>query len=148
MSKTIVQKVVFKNIPASTLYNTYMDAKEHSASVGVAAKIKNKEGARFSAHDHYVTGKNLHLVKNKLIVQSWRASDWSSSDVDSTFILAFEQTVMTVSLTWCMQMFRISILLALKKAGMTITGNRGKNILLKGQKNKRLLSEAETLIRL
>lgn len=91
MSKTIVQKVIFKNTPASTLYTTYMDAKEHSASVGVAAKIKNKEGARFSAHDHYVTGKNLQLIKNKLIVQSWRASDWISSDVDSTFILVFEQ---------------------------------------------------------
>jgi len=91
MAKTIVQQVVFKNTPVATLYNTYMDAREHSVSVGVSAKIQNKEGVRFSAHDNYVTGKNLQLIKHKLIVQSWRASDWSQSDVDSTFILSFEQ---------------------------------------------------------
>jgi len=68
-----------------------MKAKEHRASVGVAAKIQNKEETKFSAHDNYVTGKNLQLIKNKLIVQSWRASDWSESDIDSTFILFFEQ---------------------------------------------------------
>lgn len=91
MARTITQKVVFKNTPVETLYDTYMNAKEHSASVGVAAKIQNKEGTKFSAHDNYVTGKNLQLIKNKLIVQSWRASDWSKSDIDSTFILFFEQ---------------------------------------------------------
>jgi len=31
MAKTIIQKIVFKNIPIATLYNTYMNAKEHSA---------------------------------------------------------------------------------------------------------------------
>src|SRR5690242_14658154 len=91
MVKTIIQKVVFKNTPVATLFDTYMNAKEHRASVGVAAKIQNKEGTKFSAHDNYVTGKNLQLIKNKLIVQSWRASDWSESDIDSTFILFFEQ---------------------------------------------------------
>src|SRR4030095_8709394 len=91
MAKTITQKIVFRNIPVATLYNTYMNAKEHGVSVGVIAKIQNKEGAKFSAHDSYVTGKNLQLIKDKLIVQSWWASDWSKSHVDSTFILFFEQ---------------------------------------------------------
>ena len=91
MAKTITQRIVFKNIPATALYDTYMDAKEHNAAVGVAAKIQNKEGTKFSAHENYVTGKNLQLIRHKLIVQTWRASDWSKSDLDSTFILAFEQ---------------------------------------------------------
>jgi activator of HSP90 ATPase len=91
MAKTITQKIVFKNIRVATLYNTYMNAKEHSVSVGVIAKIQNKEGAKFSAHDRYATWRNLQLIKDKLIVQSWRASDWNKSDVDSTFILLFEQ---------------------------------------------------------
>ena len=91
MARTIIQRIVFKDIPAAALYDTYMSAKDHSASVGVVAKIQNKEGTKFSAHDNYVTGKNLQLIKHKLIVQSWRASDWSKSDLDSTFILCFEQ---------------------------------------------------------
>src|SRR5882724_2138951 len=91
MPKTIVQKIVFKNIPAAILYNTYIDPREHSAAIGAPVKIRNKEGAIFSAHGDYVAGKNFELAKDKLIVQSWRASDWNNSDPDSTFILLFEQ---------------------------------------------------------
>jgi activator of HSP90 ATPase len=91
MAKTVTQKIVFKGIPASTVYNTYTDAKEHSKSIGVPVSIQKKEGTRFRTDDGYITGKNLQLVKNKLIVQSWRGSDWSKSDLDSTFILSFEQ---------------------------------------------------------
>jgi len=91
MPKTITQKVAFKNISAEILYNTYLDAKEHSASIGASVKIQKKEGTKFSAHDNYTTGKNFQLIKDKLIVQSWRASDWNKSDPDSTFILLFEQ---------------------------------------------------------
>ena len=91
MPKTITQKIVFKNIPAATLYNTYIDSKEHSAAIGAPVKIQKKEGSIFSADGNYITGKNFQLAKDKLIVQSWRASDWSKSDPDSTFILLFEQ---------------------------------------------------------
>lgn len=91
MPKTIIQKVVFKRVPVTTLFNTYMDSKEHSASTGAPVKIQNKEGAKFSVHDNYATGKNLQIVRNRLIVQSWRASDWNEADEDSTFILLFEQ---------------------------------------------------------
>src|SRR5262249_37089835 len=68
----------------------YMDAKKHTASTGVPAKITAKEGSKYSAHDGYITGKNLQLVKGKLIVQTWRASDWAKSDIDSTFIIHLE----------------------------------------------------------
>ena len=91
MAKTLTQTVRFKGIPASTLFNTYVDAREHAKSIGVAISIQKKEGTRFRTHDGYITGRNLQLVKNKLIVQSWRGSDWAKSDLDSTFILSFEQ---------------------------------------------------------
>jgi len=91
MPKTIIQKIVFKNIPAATLYNTYVNAKEHSVSIGAPVKIQNKENTKFSADGNYITGKTFQLLKDKLIVQSWRAEDWNKSDLDSTFILLFEQ---------------------------------------------------------
>jgi activator of HSP90 ATPase len=91
MAKTIIQKILFKNLPVSILYNTYLDSKEHSAATGMPARIQKKEGATFSVHDNYAAGKNFQLKKDKLIVQSWRASDWNRSDPDSTFILLFEQ---------------------------------------------------------
>lgn len=90
MSKTIVQKVVFRNTTPRALYEIYMDSKKHSASIGAPVKISNKAGGVFSAHNGYCFGKNLQLVKDKLIVQSWRAADWAKGVVDSTFIIEFE----------------------------------------------------------
>jgi len=91
MAKTIQQKIVFKNTTTGVLYNFYMNAKLHSQLTGGETKISEKEGARFSAYDGYCGGKNLQLIRNRLIVQSWRSADWSDDDVDSTFILLFEQ---------------------------------------------------------
>ena len=92
MSKTITQKIIFKNAKAAELYSMYLDSREHTKLTGnMQAKISAEEGAKFSAHGGYCWGKNLQLVKDKLIVQSWRASDWKKTDLDSTLILIFEQ---------------------------------------------------------
>lgn len=98
MPKTIVHQVLFKNTTAGKVYNLYMDPKKHSEISGAPARISGKEGARYSFHSGYITGRNLHLVKNKLIVQSWRGSDWTSRDADSTFIIHLEQKGKNVSL--------------------------------------------------
>ncbi len=91
MAKTITQSVLFKQATPQALYKLYMDAKLHTAVTAAEAKITDVEGADYSAHDGYIKGKNLQLVKNKLIVQSWKGSDWRKSDLDSTFILHFEK---------------------------------------------------------
>ncbi len=90
MSKTIIQDVVFKNTTSKDLYELYMDEEKHSIATGAPAKISAKEGSEYSAHSGYITGKNLQLIKDRLIVQSWRAQSWSVNDVDSTFIIYLE----------------------------------------------------------
>jgi activator of HSP90 ATPase len=91
MPKNITQQVRFKGISAATLFNLYLDGKKHTAATGSPAEIQCTEGSTFHAHDKYISGKNLQLVKNRLIVQSWRGSDWHKTDLDSTFILLFEE---------------------------------------------------------
>ena len=90
MSKTIVQDVVFKNTTPNALYELYTDGGKHSTATGAPAKISPVEGTGYSAHGGYITGKNLQLVTNRLIVQSWRAQSWSGDDIDSTFIIYLE----------------------------------------------------------
>jgi len=90
MSKTIVQEVVFKNTTSKALYDLYMDTKKHSAATGAPAKVSTKVGGSFSAYSGYIAGKNLQLLKNKLIVQTWRAQDWKKDDLDSIFIIALQ----------------------------------------------------------
>jgi activator of HSP90 ATPase len=89
--KTIFQKVVFKNTSVKTLYNIYMDGRMHSEAIGAPVKISNKIGDTFFSHGKYITGKNLQLIKDKLIVQSWRGADWAKDEIDSTFTLQFYQ---------------------------------------------------------
>ncbi len=90
MSKTIVQDVLFKNTTPKQLYDLYMDGEKHSIATGAPANITATEGSSYSAHNGYITGKNLQLIKDRLIVQTWRAQSWSSDDIDSTFIIYLE----------------------------------------------------------
>ena len=98
MAKTIVQKIVFKNTTPKDLYDLYMNAKKHTKATAAPAEISNKEGAKFSAHGGYITGENLKLVKDQLIVQSWRGADWDKKDHDSTFMIHLEPKGKNVTL--------------------------------------------------
>jgi activator of HSP90 ATPase len=90
MAKTIIQKIVFKNTTPKILYDLYMNAKKHSLTTGGPAIISAKEGSKYSVHGGYITGKNLQLIKDKLIVQTWRAQGWDKNDIDSIFIINLE----------------------------------------------------------
>ncbi|MBK5277729.1 MAG: SRPBCC domain-containing protein [Bacteroidia bacterium] len=91
MAKTLTQRIVFKSANTEILYDMFLDTKHHSAITVGSAKITANVGATFSVYDGYAKGKNLQLVKGKLIVQSWSAADWIDKEPDSTFILLFEQ---------------------------------------------------------
>jgi activator of HSP90 ATPase len=90
MPKTISHKVVYKKTTPKCLYDLYMNAKKHSMIAGGPVKISAKEGANFSAHGDYITGSNLKLIKDKLILQTWRAQNWDKADGDSIFMIMLE----------------------------------------------------------
>ncbi len=90
MPKTIVQKIVFKNTTPKALYDLYMNAKKHSKVTLAPAKINNKVGEKYSAHGGYISGENIYLIKDRLIVQSWRTQEWDAKEIDSTFIIELE----------------------------------------------------------
>ena len=88
MPRTLQQSVVLPGSPAR-LYAMYLNPNTHAAITGEPAKIGGKRGASFRAFDGTLTGTILQTVPNKLIVQSWRASHWKKSGLDSTLILSF-----------------------------------------------------------
>ncbi len=67
-----------------------MDSKKHTALTGAKAVVSRKVGGKFSIFEGWCKGKNLILVKDKLIVQSWRASDWKKGE-DSTVTFKFDK---------------------------------------------------------
>ena len=87
--KTIKQTVIFKTSPHE-VFEALMDSKKHSQLTGEKAVISRKVGGKFKAYGDYIGGKNLEIVKDKRIVQSWHASDWPKGH-DSKVIFEFEK---------------------------------------------------------
>lgn len=88
MPRTVTMAVELPASPAR-LYKMYLDPKQHAAFTGAPVKIAARIGAKFEAFDGALSGTILQLVPNKLIVQSWRSSEFGRRDFDSTLILTF-----------------------------------------------------------
>ncbi|MGO8800491.1 MAG: SRPBCC domain-containing protein [Roseiarcus sp.] len=73
-------------IPATpeAIYDAWLDGAAHSAMTGAEATASDKVGASFTAWDGYIHGRNIELVKGRRIVQSWRTSEFSDGEPDST----------------------------------------------------------------
>jgi uncharacterized protein YndB with AHSA1/START domain len=88
MPRTVTLAV---DLPASAarLYRMYLDPKEHAAFTGAPVTIAARAGARFAAFRGALSGTILQLVPNRLIVQSWRSTQFAKADLDSTLVLSF-----------------------------------------------------------
>jgi len=88
MSKPIHQTVTFKASPHA-VYEALMDSQKHAAFSGSPVKISREVGGEYTAYDGYITGKNLELIPDRRIVQSWRAADWPEGHLSTiTFALS------------------------------------------------------------
>jgi uncharacterized protein YndB with AHSA1/START domain len=79
-------------IPASpeTIYDAWLDSRQHSDMTGGEANVSAVAGDRFNAWDGYITGQNLELDPPRRILQHWRTTEFQESDEDSLLDLSFE----------------------------------------------------------
>ena len=101
MTKPIVQSVKFKASPEE-LFAIFTDSKKHSAATGGKASVSAKAGAKFTAWDGMLSGKNLVVVPGRMIVQAWRATHWKETDLDSILILNFSTHRAAAKSIWSM----------------------------------------------
>jgi activator of HSP90 ATPase len=90
MTPTIQQSVVLPAKPKE-LFDTYLDSKKHSAVTGGKARISRKVGAKFTAWNGVLSGRNLLIEPNRMIVQAWRSVHFKRSDADSILVLEFSK---------------------------------------------------------
>jgi uncharacterized protein YndB with AHSA1/START domain len=88
MPRTIHLAVALPATP-DELFDMYLDPDRHAAITGEPVTIGTHVGAEFRAFDGALQGRILQVLPKRLIVQSWRASHWKASDIDSTLILTF-----------------------------------------------------------
>jgi len=87
--RSLIRQSVVLPATAEKLYKIYMDAALHSAATGAPVKISEKPGSPFSAFGGELWGSTLSVIESRLIVQSWRSSNFHDTDPDSTLILSF-----------------------------------------------------------
>ncbi|KKN47675.1 hypothetical protein LCGC14_0660640 [marine sediment metagenome] len=74
MKKTgiIEQEITIKCTPHE-IYEAFMDSKIHSKFTEGKAKISRDIGGNFSVFEGSINGKNIELIQDQKIVQSWRS---------------------------------------------------------------------------
>lgn len=88
MKESFVLKETFE-IEPSFLYKAWLDSDLHGQMTGGQAQCSNTVGDIYSTWDGYITGKNLELVENKKIVQTWRTTEFDATDEDSILSIEF-----------------------------------------------------------
>jgi uncharacterized protein YndB with AHSA1/START domain len=81
-------------LPASpeAVYDAWLDSAAHSAMTGATAKVEKRVGGAHTAWDGYIAGKTLELVPAKRIIQSWRTTQFTGADPDSTITVELAPT--------------------------------------------------------
>jgi activator of HSP90 ATPase len=70
--KNIEQEIIIKTSPHE-LYEAFMDSKKHSKFTESKAKISREVGGSYSIFEGAISGKNVELIQDKKIVQTWRS---------------------------------------------------------------------------
>ena len=69
--KSIEQEIIIKATPHE-IYEVFMDAKKHSKLTESKVKVSREVGGSFSIYEGALSGKNVELIQDKKIVQTWR----------------------------------------------------------------------------
>ena len=77
-SKTgiIRQKVVIPKSTPEAVYKALISSKEHAEFTGSPADVNGRKGAKFTAWDGYISGKNISMTKGEKIEQEWSTTEF------------------------------------------------------------------------
>lgn len=87
--RNVIRQSVVLPTTADVLFDAYLDPGEHGVITGAAVTIGPQPGDEFRAFDGVLTGVILAAISPRLIVQSWRSTEFTIDDPDSTLILTF-----------------------------------------------------------
>jgi activator of HSP90 ATPase len=72
----VIEQTMRFNATPEEVFDALVDPFKHSEFTGSRATTSRRAGARFTAWDGYISGKNIRLVKDKKIVQEWKTTEW------------------------------------------------------------------------
>jgi activator of HSP90 ATPase len=75
-ARTSIHQEVAFNAGAKRIYEALLDSRLFAAFTGRPADIDRSAGGAFTLFGGLVSGRNIELVANQLIVQAWRPESW------------------------------------------------------------------------
>ncbi|MEO1712026.1 MAG: SRPBCC domain-containing protein [Bacteroidota bacterium] len=86
--------------PPQVVYEAWMSSQGHTAMTGSLAEVQPMMGGNFIAWNGYIQGQNLFMAPPGRIVQTWRTTEFATTDPDSQIEVILEdkegQTVLTL----------------------------------------------------
>jgi activator of HSP90 ATPase len=79
-------------VSADRLFNDWLSSEGHSAMTRSRAHIHPKADSPYSAGDGYISGITIELEQGRRILQSWRTSDFNTTDTDAMLELILDST--------------------------------------------------------
>jgi activator of HSP90 ATPase len=72
----VIEQIVQFDATPEEVFDALLDPLKHSNFTGSRATTSRRAGARFTAWDGYISGKNTRFVKDKKIIQEWKTTEW------------------------------------------------------------------------
>jgi activator of HSP90 ATPase len=88
--RNVITQTVVLDAASERLFAMYLDPETHAAITGAPVTISRQAGTEFQAFGGVLTGTMLAVYEPRLIIQSWRSSQFRPDDADSTLILSFQ----------------------------------------------------------
>lgn len=79
------------NASPKTLYDAWLNSDDHTNMTGGKAIVSKEEGGEFNCWDGYISGKNITLIPNRNIIQSWRTTEFEENEPDSMIDVIFKE---------------------------------------------------------
>lgn len=99
MEKDEFVKEVTLEASPEQVYKAWLNGKQHGEMIGGEATGQAIVGAEHSAWDGYITGKNIELEPHRRILQTWRTTEFASTDEDSMLEVLLQDQGNTCQLT-------------------------------------------------
>ncbi len=90
MATETIQVSTFIPAPPMRVYTAWLSSEEHSAMTCEEAVIEPRVGGRFTAGGGYIQGASRELLEGRVIVQSWRTTEFPKDSPDSLLTLHFD----------------------------------------------------------
>jgi activator of HSP90 ATPase len=87
--RSLIRASIVLPAPAESLYAAYLDSAKHAEITGTSVTVSAEPGSLFSAFNGSISGTTLAAIPPRVVVQSWRSTNFNPDDPDSTLILTF-----------------------------------------------------------